>query len=411
MTIDRRDFLKSVGSASLAGSMLATGAATTALADSSANGIFGFADDSVPMNAANLCPMPNSVTEAVQRYSADLDRDLSGANRKRIEALKEDARGRIAALLGVDADEVAITRNTSEANNTVVQGFPLRTDDEVLLWDQNHPSNSVAWEIAADRSGASVRRLSVPTDAGSVDQVVGMFVDAIRPKTRVVSFTHISNITGFRLPAREICAAVKRMGDIHVHIDGAQTWGIADVDLRDIGCDTFSGSAHKWFMGPRETGLLYVSEASIERIWPNIVSVPWGDEMQTSLVGARKFEAFGQRDDAALAALGQAASFHEALTPAGIERTANRIAGELREGSSELGVPFVSPRSPQFNSNIIILSASAENASLMVNRVFEDSGVIGARSNGFRMSPHIYNTGEHVDRVVAAVARSRSLLG
>ena len=410
MSIARRDFLKTVGGASLAGSLLGAGSSSLSLADDSSDALFGFAEDRVPMNAANLCPMPSAVTKAVQHYGAELDRDLSHPNRQRIEALKEDARERIATLLGVTADELAITRNTSEANNTIVQGFPLHERDEVLLWDQNHPSNSIAWEVAAARSGGSVRRMSVSVNANSVDEVVSSFVDAISPKTRVVAFTHISNITGFRLPAQEICSAVKQKGDIYVHIDGAQTWGIADVNLAEFGCDSFSGSSHKWFMGPRETGLLYVSEGNIERLWPNVVSVPWGDELQTSLVGARKFEAMGQRDDAALAALGEAAALHESITPAGIERQANRIAGHLREGLADLGVPFVSPRNPQFASNVIILSATRENARLMVSRVFEDSGVITAPVNGFRMSPHIYNTDEHVDRVLASVAKSRQLL-
>lgn len=409
MSIARREFLKSVGGASIAAGLLATGRTTAAEPDQATS--FGFADDRVPMNAANLCPMPLAVSRAVQKYSGDLDRDLSNANRKRIEAIREDARSRVAAMLGVSADEVAFTRNTSESNNTIVQGFPLRENDEVLLWDQNHPSNSIAWEVAAKRAGASVRRLSVPVNAESVDHVVSLFVDALSARTRVVSFTHISNITGFRLPAAKICSALKRRRDVHVHVDGAQTWGIADIDLHNVGCDSFSGSAHKWFMGPRETGLLYVRESSIGEIWPNIVSVPWGDELQTSLTGARKYEAFGQRDDAALAALLEAAQFHEAMTPAAVERNANRIAGELREGLSDLGVPFVSPRNPQFASNVIILSATADNAPRMVDEVFEDSGIITAAVNGFRMSPHIYNTPEHVHRVLAAVAKTRHLLG
>ena len=411
MSIARRDFLKTIGGASLASGLLGASGGTMTLADESPAALFGFADDRVPMNAANLCPMPTAVSNAVQQFGAELDRDLSDPNRGRIEALKEDARTRIAAMLGVAADEIAITRNTSEANNTIVQGFPLHEGDEVLLWDQNHPSNSIAWEVAAARSGGTVRRLSVPTDLKSVDEVVGLFADAVGPQTRVVAFTHISNITGFRLPAQDICKAVKQKGDIFVHVDGAQTWGAADVNLADIGCDSFSGSAHKWFMGPRETGLLYVSEANIERLWPNVVSVPWGNELQTSLVGARKFEAFGQRDDAALAALGEAALLHEHMTPAGIERQSGRIASRLRAGLVDLGVPFVSPRHPQFASSVIILSATRENASLMVSRVFEDSGVITAPVNGFRMSPHIYNTEEHVDRVIASVAKLRQLLG
>lgn len=410
MSIGRRDFLKTVGSVSLAGGLLArSGQALSGTANDAASA-FAFADDRVPMNSANLCPMPRVVSQAVAGYGSELDTDMSGPNRRRIEALKEDARTRIAVLLGVSPDEIAFTRNTSEANATIVQGMDLAEGDEVLLWDQNHPSNDIAWDVQGAINGCVVRRMSVPIDASSIDEVVSAFTDATGAKTRVVSFTHISNITGFRLPVREIIEAIKRKGDIYVHVDGAQTWGVADVNLGEMGCDSFSASAHKWFMGPRETGLLYVREDNIRRIWPNIVTAGWGNEVLPAVAGARKFEVFGQRDDAALAALGDAADFHESMTPAAIEAEATRIADRLRDGLTDLDLPFVSSRNPLFTSNVVILSATPDNARQLVANVLEDGGIGTAPVGGFRMSPHIYNTDDHVDRVVAAVAKSRALL-
>ena len=214
MSIARRDFLKVVGGASLAGSLGAIGesaVAATSVAE------FGFADESVPMNAANLCPMPTSVTEAHNKYAKQLDRSLSTASRQSVEAYKEEARSRIAAMLGTSAEEIAVVRNASEANGTIVQGFPLKEGDEVVLWDQNHPSNSVAWDVQAARTGATVRRFSVPTNTGSIDEVVDLFVDAVGDNTRVVSFTHISNITGFRVPLTEVCAALREKKERRVY--------------------------------------------------------------------------------------------------------------------------------------------------------------------------------------------------
>ncbi|MDA0679157.1 MAG: aminotransferase class V-fold PLP-dependent enzyme [Proteobacteria bacterium] len=409
MALARRDFLKAVGGASVAGSLV--GYATPAAAAMPAALAFGFTDDNVPMNAANLCPMPSSVVTAHARYAQALDLSLSTASRAGVEALKEDARSRVAAMLGTSADEIAIVRNTSEANNTIVQGMPLAEGDEVVLWDQNHPSNDVAWEVQASRLGATVRRFSVPTDTGSIDEVVDLFVAAVGDKTKVVSFTHISNITGFRLPAAEICAAVrKRKGDIHIHVDGAQTWGAVDIDLGAIEADSFSGSAHKWFMGPREVGILYVRERHIDSIWPNVVSIPWGRTKDDAPTGARKFDALGQRDDAAVAALADTAGFHEAMTPAGIEERSMMIANRLREGLQDLNVKFVSTANPAFTSSIVILSAPRENSRQIVEQVYDNAGVQAAATGGLRMSPHVYNTADHVDRVIAAVKKSRALL-
>ena len=256
-----------------------------------------------------------------------------------------------------------------------------------------------------------MRRFSVPTDTGSIDEVVDLFVAAIGDKTKVLSFTHISNITGFRLPATEICTALRvRKDDVHIHVDGAQTWGAVDMNLGAIECDSFSGSAHKWFMGPREVGLLYVREQHIDRIWPNIVSIPWGRTSDDAPQGARKFDALGQRDDAAIASLGDATGFHEAMTPAGIEARSALIANRLRAGLRDLGVPFVSTANPAFASSVIILSAPRENSRKLVGQVFEDSGIQTAGTGGFRMSPHVYNTEDHVDRMIAAVSKSRALL-
>ncbi len=411
MSIDRRNFLKSVGGASLGASLLGSTLAAQELTADQAATAFGFDDNRVPMNAANLCPMPTAVHQAVERYGRELDRDMSHVNRGRIEALKEDARSRLAIQLGVSPDDLAIVRNTSEANNIVVQGLPLEAGDEVLLWDQNHPSNGVAWDVQAARNGSVVRRLTLPLAPASPEELVQSFRNAVTPKTRVVSFTHISNVSGLRLPAREICAALKAMrNDIYVHVDGAQTWGIIDVNLAHMGCDSFSASAHKWFMGPREVGLLYVQQPHIERVWPNCVSVPWGNAAEPSVVGARKFEAFGQRDDAAIAALVAAVDFHETLTPAGIERRAAAIAQRLREGLQELGVRFVSPLAAAFASNVVILAATPENATALVDQLLRESGIIVAAVGGLRMTPHVYNTEKHIDRMVDGIAKSRQLL-
>ncbi|MEO1201139.1 MAG: aminotransferase class V-fold PLP-dependent enzyme [Pseudomonadota bacterium] len=410
MSFERREFLKLIGSVPIAGAV----ASEAASAASPAAGVpaFGFADDSVPMNAANLCPMPVAVTEAQARYQAALERSLSTASRKRIEAMKEDARTRIAALLGTSADELAIVRNTSEANNAIVQGVPLSEGDEVVLWDQNHPSNGLAWDVRALRTGATVRRFSVPARPGSVDELVDAFLASLSTRTRVLSFTHISNVTGLATPAGEIIAELRRRHpDVHVHIDGAQTWGAVDVNLKELDCDSFSASAHKWFMGPRETGLLYVRAERCAAIWPTIVSIPWFGTIEEAPKLARKFDALGQRDDAAAAALVDAVAIHEQLTPAGVEARSKAIADRLREGYRELGVDMVSTDHPEFTSSVVIARAPAERAAALVGTVFEEAGVQGAPTGGLRMSPHIYNTEAHVDRVLESVARHRDQLG
>lgn len=410
--VARRDLLKGAARLPLAAGLGAWPAVASALESPAPQQAFGFTDDRVPMNAANLCPMPRAISAAVQRFARSLEEDLSPANRGRIEALKESARTAIASQLGVGSDELAIVRNTSEANGTIVQGVALAPGDEVLVWDQNHPSNGLAWDVRAAREGFRVRRFSVPAAAGSVDEVVDAVVAALGANTRVVTFTHISNVSGLRLPAAEICAALRRRSqELFIHVDGAQTWGVCDVDLHRMDCDSFSGSAHKWYMGPRETGILYLRSARLGQVTPALVSIPWGSEVTPAVAGARRFEALGQRNDAAIAALAETAAWHGALTPATLEKQAGTIAQRLREGLQALGVPFVSPLDPAFTSNVIVLAASAAESRRLPQEVLDRSGVITAGTGGLRLSVHIYNTPDHVDRVTRAVAELRTRLG
>ncbi|MAD29051.1 MAG: hypothetical protein CMP00_05210 [Woeseiaceae bacterium] len=410
--IKRRNFIKAMGIAPLASSLIGHKVAAAEISTSTPEKTFGFSNNKVPMNAANLCPMPSAITNSIDTYSSSLDFDMSGKNRAHIMAIKEQAREGIAKQLNLSVDDIAIVRNTSEANNIVAQGLSLKARDEILLWDQNHPSNDISWSVRAKRSSCIIKHITIPTDTKSIDEVVDIFLEKITPKTKVVSFTHISNITGFRLPAREICQAIKnKFKQIHIHIDGAQTWGLMNVDLDEMGCDSFSGSAHKWYMGPREMGLLVVREESLDQIWPSIVSIGWGNKAETSAIGARKFEALGQRDDASLAALFETVNFHNEITTAGIESKATKIANYLRESLKDINVNFVSSHNPLFTSNVIILKAPREGRQQLLQNILNDGGIILAGTGGLRMSPHVYNTTDHIDRVTEAINKSRNLLG
>jgi selenocysteine lyase/cysteine desulfurase len=203
---------------------------------------FAFSERRVPMNAANLCPSPRVVAERVTELTRDIDVDCSFQNRAKFAELLEAGRRQVSEQLGVTADEIAFVRNTSEANNTINNGLSLKAGDEVLLWDQNHPTNNVAWDVRAARFNLTVKRVSTPRAVNEIDQLISVFVNAFTAKTRVLAITHVSNVSGLRLPVRELCAAARRH-DIFVHVDGAQTWGALNLNLRELGCDSYSGSA------------------------------------------------------------------------------------------------------------------------------------------------------------------------
>ena len=369
---------------------------------------FAFREERVPMNAANLCPSPRSVAARVEELTRDIDRDCSFNNRAKFRGLTEASRAAVAAQVGADPDEIALVRNTSEANNAVNNGVPLRAGDEVVVWDQNHPTNNVAWDVRAARFGIEVKRVAVPRRPTSVEALVDPFAAALTDRTRVLAITHVSNVSGVRLPVRELCELARRRG-IHVHVDGAQSWGALDVDLRDLGCDSYAASAHKWFMGPKEAGLLYVREDRIGEIWPNIVAPGWGSDAEPDVRGARKFESLGQRDDACLAAVATGAELHEAVGAAEVEARVSRLATVLKEGMAELGMTLVTPLDPALSGGVCIVEAPGDRGTAL-DRLYEEHGIAGAGTGGLRLCPHVYNTMAHVERAVEGIRALRGVI-
>ena len=367
---------------------------------------FSFREERVPMNAANLCPSPRVVAERVYTLTRDIDQDCSSQNRRKFRGLLEASRAKVAGALGVTADEVALVRNTSEANNIINNGLPLKTGDEVVVWDQNHPTNNVAWDVRAARFGLTVTRVATPVHPTGVDELVGVFERALTPSTRVLAITHASNVSGIRLPVADLCEMAHRRG-IHVHVDGAQSWGVLDVDLAALGCDSFSASAHKWFVGPKEVGLLYVKAEHIARIWPNVVAPSWGSQVEPRPVGARKFESMGQRDDAALAAIGTTVDFHERVGAARIEARVTELATRLKEGLRDAGYALVTPEAPALSAGVCIAAVEG-NRGALVNALYEEHGIAGAATGGLRLCPHLYNTVAHIDRAVRGARVLRS---
>ena len=364
---------------------------------------FAFREEKVPMNAANLCPSPRTIAERVTELTRDIDVDCSSNNRAKFKTLRESSRSKVAEQLGVSADEIALVRNTSEANNTINNGLSLDEGDEIVLWDQNHPTNNVAWDVRAARFGLTIKRVSTPLHPTSADELLDAFTSVLTDRTRVLSFTHVSNVSGIRLPARELVEAA-HSGNIHVHVDGAQTWGAIDVNLKEIGCDSFSASAHKWAVGPKEVGILYVKQDRIDDIWPNVVAPGWGTDIDPDPVGARKFESMGQRDDAALAAVGDAVDLFAEIGGGRVEARVAQLATALKAEMQKAGFELVTPADPQLSGGVCIVKVPAETGSAMVARMYDEFGIAGAGTGGFRLCPHIYNTTEHIRRAAEGLA-------
>ena len=226
----------------------------------------------------------------------------------------------------------------------------------------------------------------------------------LQHRTRVIAITHLTSTTGVLYPARAIAELAKKRG-CFFHLDGAQTFGAIDVNLREIGCDSYSASAHKWPMGPLEAGILYIRSERIAQLWPSIVTAGWADDLK----GARKFEVFGQRDDPRVVALEAAVDFLQMIGVKNIEARMRALAQKAHTELSKLSdVQLKTSSQPELSAGVIKFRVGKVSTKQAYDTLWKKNRMAIAMtpsgdSEGLRFSPHIYNSFEEIDRAVAAV--------
>ena len=357
------------------------------------------------LNAANLCPSSGPVLETMYRMTKDMDQDPSADNRVKLGDGRENTRKLLAEFLRVTPEEIVITRNTSESNNLVSTGVDLKAGDEVLLTADNHPSNHTAWQEKAKRFGFTVRDVPVPNPHPGFDHYVDAFTKAITPKTKLIAFTHLTSTVGDLFPAKEICKLARDRGILTL-VDGAQTFGLLDVDLSDIQPDFYSGSAHKWPCGPKENGVLYINKNAQTKIWASIYSAYPGR------VGvSRSFEGFGQRDEPAMIAFGEALKLQTQIGRAQIERRSRELTQALVQGLKKIdGVKIWTSPEPSRVAAVLSFQPGSLDVRKLSTALYQKDRIGcatrgGQDRPGIRFSPHFYNTHADVEKTVAAIKK------
>lgn len=356
------------------------------------------------LNAANLCPASRPVLEALRRETDSVDKDPSAQNRARLSGEKENTRKALAAFLRVTPEEIVITRNTSEANNMVSSGVELKAGDEVIVFQDNHPSNLTAWNEKAKRFGFTVVTIPQKNPHPGMEYYIDAYTKAITPRTKLLSFTHLSSSVGDLFPAKELCQLARDRGILSL-VDGAQSFGLLDVNLADISPDFYTGSAHKWPCGARECGVLFVRQATQPKLWPSIYSAYSG------AVGfSRTFEGFGQRDEATMIAFREALAFQEKIGRPDVERRARELASQLIAGLAKLpGVKVWTSPSAELRAAVVSflpgsLDPNKLDAALYAKHQIGVATRGGQDRGGLRVSPHFYNSAVEIDRLLAALS-------
>ena len=269
----------------------------------------------VNLNNGGVSPAPTHVLEAMikdLRFSNMIPVDhMWNVLEPRIEV----ARRRLADMFGCDPEEMAITRNASEANEIMILGLDLKAGDEVILTNQNYGRMITTWEQRARRDGIVVKKLSFKVPPPSDAYLVDLFRNAITPRTKVIEITHITNLTGQILPVRDIVRMAREKG-ITTFVDGAHAFAHFPFTRDELDVDYYGTSLHKWLHAPIGTGFLYVRRDKIKGLWPLMAAPP---EMDSNI---RKYEEIGTHPAANHNAITLAAAFNQQM---GLERKAARL--------------------------------------------------------------------------------------
>lgn len=220
---------------------------------------FPIVSELVYMNNGTMGPSPRIVTDRVTARIAHVDR--TGEYGGNFELVKAAIARTIAAP---NAETIALTHNVSEAISIVASGLKLKAGDEVILTDQEHAGNAIPWLARAKRDGIVVKFVTLVDDDA---EVLGRFHSAITPRTRAVCVPHVTCTTGHVLPIAEISALARRHSAWMI-ADGAHPPGMMTVNVGHLGVHAYASCGHKWLLGPKGVGFLYMSQEMLEEVVP-----------------------------------------------------------------------------------------------------------------------------------------------
>ena len=352
----------------------------------------------INLNNGNSCPSPTVVHDALKRY-LDITNQAPVYHRGQLEQNKDTARRRLAEEFGCGKEELAITRNSSEALQIAQNGLDLKPGDEVLTTEQDYGRMLTTWDQRARRDNIKVTRINFPVPT-TQDDLFQRFEKAITPQTKVLHFCHITNLTGQLFPVKRLSQMARQRGILTI-VDGAHAFAHFPFKLSDLDCDYYGTSLHKWLLAPHNTGFLYVRRDRITPTWP-LTAAPTRQNNDI-----RKFEEIGTISVAPFAAINEAIAFHRAVG-------ADRKAARLRY----LTMRWVNRLKPnpriQIHSNLehtygLALVGIQGIKATDINRFLWDkyriitTAITRDDYQGIRVTPNIYTPLEEIDTFVMAM--------
>jgi selenocysteine lyase/cysteine desulfurase len=398
---DRRKFLGAI-SASTAGGLLintispfsSNAQANSLLPDGETNTEYLFADGLTYLNTGTLGPCRRETIEESKKAWEELESlPVKFYGKFGAESLAEKTRNIAARFLGCDIGEMLITNSTTNGMNAIAQGLRLKAGDRILTTDQEHGGGLLCWNYYAKYYGVIIDTIIIPPGENNAEAILNRIKESIKKETRLISVSHIFSSTGLRMPVAEI-SALARSKNIICIVDGAQAAGAIKVNVKELGCHAYATSGHKWLMGPKGTGLLYLSKDVQDIIRP----MQFEESYNTYNDGN------GVVNLACILGLGKAIEYLESVGISKIEEhnlaLRNRLYDRL---SNKTNLTIVSPAPGPLASPMLacLVPGTIERVSFV--KMLLDKHKLSIRPthkqwfNGIRFSLHIFNTEKEVD--------------
>jgi selenocysteine lyase/cysteine desulfurase len=358
----------------------------------------------VHMQTGGVGAMPRPVFDAtvaaMRAVEADPARETYGPGMAEFGKV----RAKVAALINADAEDIVLTTSATQGMFLIAQGLHFTHGDHVLTTDHEHPGGRLGWDWAARRYGIEVDAIAIAPDETDPQAIVERFADRILPRTRLISISHVLFTTGVKLPVAELCALAREHGCLAI-VDGAQGPGAMPVDVQALGCHAYSSSGHKWLLGPKGSGFLYISpemNGALDAL--PIVDGRIPGSNSTGIVNI-----------AGLRGMGAAVDYVQALGPERIARHNAALRRELHDELSRFNqVTIPAPaEGPLTSANLVFcLPPSIDLETVRRNLVKQHKIYIRtvhlSGFDGLRVSVHAYNGSEDIARLVEALGEELS---
>ena len=367
--------------------------------------------ESIYMNTGGTGPLSRQMVDSItSQYRAAMEGGPDIPSIKGpINEEFEKARGTVADFFGVTPEEIAMLRSISEGLSTVAYGMDWHPGDEVIVTEEEHPTGIMVWLNLEAERGIKIRRMPLPEDRS--EMLAGL--DAlINDCTKLVCISHVTTDTGTRLPAKEICDLAHARG-VPVALDAAQSAGQFQVDLRDMDCDFYAGTGHKWLLGGWGTGFFYVKRDWVERLKVSWTGSQAGVlDRQTMadlefLDTAHRFE-FGGRHTVLYGAMGKAIEYLDGVGIDTIETRSLQLADRLKAGIAEIpGATLRSPESHEFSTGIVTFSLAGLQGDELNSQMFERWRILGRpalQHSAMRLCCAFFTEDREVDTIIEAIS-------